>query len=77
VVHGSAQQAAITPASCVQTLRQASPVVSLTPVLALMWFLQVTVFLIGAYAKYNWPYVWVSVFSRSWPQHRPHQDPDV
>lgn len=21
---------------------------------------QVTVFLIGAYAKYNWPYVWVS-----------------
>lgn len=22
--------------------------------------LQVTVFLIGAYAKYNWPYVWVS-----------------
>ena len=22
---------------------------------------EVTVFLIGAYAKYNWPYVWVSV----------------
>jgi hypothetical protein len=27
------------------------------------FLLQVTVFLIGAYAKYNWPYVWVSVGS--------------
>lgn len=26
----------------------------------------VTVFLIGAYAKYNWPYVWVSRRARFW-----------
>lgn len=28
---------------------------------------EVTVFLIGAYAKYNWPYVWVSLDSSQFP----------
>ena len=27
---------------------------------------EVTVFLIGAYAKYNWPYVWVSGAMMRW-----------